>query len=136
MRILLLLPLVFFSCAKDETTISFDEAITYAADVKVDAAGDTVYAVYLPSGFTPNGNGVNDVYFARGIGIDPDEYSMSIYNRFDNLVYLTSDENKGWDGQIQGQADFLPVGIYTVDVSLKDTLGEEHHYHYHATLSK
>jgi gliding motility-associated-like protein len=136
MRFLLLLPLIFFSCAKDETAINFDETITYATDVKVDAAGDTVYAVYLPSGFTPNGNGVNDVYWVRGTGIDPGNYSMSIYNRLDNLIYYASDPDKGWDGRIQGQSVLMPSGIYTVDVLLADTLGEEHHYRYHATLVK
>lgn len=74
------LPALFLlaSCAKEEVE-GFDSQITIAQDFKVDpATGDTFYHIYMANGFTPNGDGRNDLYYAVGIGFDYDNFSMSI----------------------------------------------------------
>ncbi len=52
--------------------------------------------IFLPNAFTPNGDGSNDVLFVRSKIIENME--LSIYNRWGELVFRTTDKNTGWDG--------------------------------------
>lgn len=125
---------LFASCAKEEVD-GFDSQITIAADFKVDAAtGDTFYRFYMPNGFTPNGNGINDIYYTPGTGIDYDNFEMRIYSRENNLVYYSTAPYEGWNGTVQGHGDLSPNGVYTVEVNLEDTSHEHHHYIYEAVM--
>lgn len=52
--------------------------------------------VYVPNTFTPNGDGKNDVLFVRGNSIT--ELYFAVYNRWGQMVFETTDINKGWNG--------------------------------------
>ncbi len=65
--------------------------------------------IYVPSGFTPNGDGLNDVLRPALIGIERFDF-FNIYNRWGQLVYHTITRNSGWDGTINGAAQ--PSGAY------------------------
>lgn len=58
--------------------------------------------LYVPSAFTPNGDGINDM-FKPSYTINLSVYNLSIYNRWGNLVFQTQDILKGWDGKYKGQ---------------------------------
>lgn len=64
---------------------------------------------YIPNAFTPNNDGHNDILkptvFGNVIG-----YHFSVYNRWGQLVFQTSDLNKGWDGRLDGIPQ--PTGTY------------------------
>lgn len=67
--------------------------------------------VFIPNTFTPNGDGSNDLMFARGSKIQ--EMYFAIYNRWGELVFETSDKNVGWDGTFKGRpADVGVFGYY------------------------
>jgi gliding motility-associated-like protein len=57
---------------------------------------------YVPTAFTPNGDGLND-YFSPvpWVGVANLEY-FRVYNRFGQLVYETKDTKRGWDGKLKG----------------------------------
>lgn len=57
--------------------------------------------IYMPTGFTPNGDGKNDKFKPFPVGITKLNY-FNIYNRWGRLVYATSNLNEGWDGRIGG----------------------------------
>ena len=134
MRVLLfLLLIVFVSCGK-ENVQSFDKEITCAKDFRVNAAGDTMYLIYLPSGFTPNGDGKNDAYSINGRLISQDGFEMRIFNRYGNLLYSSTIVNSGWRGNAQGGTTILPNGLYEVQVTAADTLGDTHSYSYRIHL--
>jgi gliding motility-associated-like protein len=57
--------------------------------------------IYVPRVFTPNGDGVNDVLKPILVGI-PTFHYFSVYNRWGNLVFTTSDPGVGWDGRFKG----------------------------------
>lgn len=59
--------------------------------------------IYVPSAFTPNGDGKNDVLRPKLIGIKELKY-FAIYNRYGVLIYKSNNENQGWDGFIKGAA--------------------------------
>lgn len=58
--------------------------------------------IYVPNAFTPNGDGNNDILRAKPVGITSFEY-FSVYNRYGQLVFKTSDYKQGWDGRLRGK---------------------------------
>ena len=69
-------------------------------EILTEECGDK--AVYLPSAFSPNNDGVNDILYVRGTGIRSIE--LLIYNRFGELVFKSDNINNGWDGTFRGKA--------------------------------
>jgi gliding motility-associated-like protein len=70
--------------------------------------------VFIPNTFTPNGDGVNDVFYPRGQGIRAVRY-LRIFNRWGQLVFErtnfnTDDRSAGWDGTYKGQK--LPGDVF------------------------
>jgi gliding motility-associated-like protein len=59
--------------------------------------------VFVPTGFTPNGDGRNDVLKAIPVGISHFDY-LRIFNRWGQLVFETSNAAMGWDGTQKGIA--------------------------------
>lgn len=57
--------------------------------------------IYIPSAFSPNGDGTNDVLYVRGAGISV--MNLIIYDRWGNVVFQTQDRSIGWDGTIDGK---------------------------------
>ena len=64
--------------------------------------------VFIPSGFTPNGDGENDVFYVRGNNID--EVYLAVYNRWGQKLFETNDKEIGWDGVFKGRE--LPPDVY------------------------
>jgi gliding motility-associated-like protein len=65
--------------------------------------------LFLPTGFTPNGDGVNDVFRAQGREVV--EFELLIYDRGGQLIFRSSSIDLGWDGTANGKD--LPSGVYT-----------------------
>jgi gliding motility-associated-like protein len=63
----------------------------------------------LPTAFTPNSDGENDVFIIRGGPFD--DVDFKIYNNWGQLVFSSNDVLKGWDGTYKGVDS--PVGVYT-----------------------
>lgn len=57
--------------------------------------------VFVPSAFTPNGDGLNDIIAPIAVGIKRIEY-FRIFNRWGQLVFSTTVNGQGWDGKIAG----------------------------------
>lgn len=64
---------------------------------------------YLPSAFTPNADGLNDIMKPYLVGMKALS-SFSIYNRWGNLIFLSKKEGEGWDGKFNGIDQ--PTGAY------------------------
>lgn len=63
----------------------------------------------LPTGFTPNGDGENDVFIIRGGPFKSVDFR--IYSNWGEEVFSTTDAEIGWDGTLKGEP--APLGIYT-----------------------
>lgn len=74
----------------------------------------------FPTGFTPNGDGVND--FARIIKyLNIDRLiDLSIYNRFGEAVFRTNNINEGWDGTYKGKDSEIGTYIWVIRAVTKD----------------
>jgi gliding motility-associated-like protein len=62
----------------------------------------TLPTVFVPSGFTPNNDGLNDVLKPIAVGMKQIE-TFSIFNRWGDLVFTTKINGHGWDGRINGR---------------------------------
>ena len=69
----------------------------------------------FPDIFSPNGDGKNDTFFIPHI-CDISPFEMHIYNRWGQLVFQSSDINKGWDGKYRDSPE--PQEVYWLWVSL------------------
>jgi gliding motility-associated-like protein len=74
--------------------------------------------IYLPNIFSPNGDGVNDLFFVRGDCID--EMSLIIYDRWGEKVFDSKDPNSGWDGNFRGKSLESGVFYYFFKATLKN----------------
>jgi gliding motility-associated-like protein len=76
----------------------------------------------LPTTFTPNGDGINDIIYVKGWGIK-DLISFQIYNRWGELVFESTEEEEGWDGYYKGMLQ--NNGAYTYKVKAQSWRDEE-----------
>ncbi|MEO7922495.1 MAG: PKD domain-containing protein [Chitinophagaceae bacterium] len=76
--------------------------------------------VFVPTAFTPDNNGLNDVVRPICVGIQKLNY-FRIYNRWGELVFTTTNDRQGWDGRISGRNQDSGVFVWTV--SAIDYLG-------------
>lgn len=79
---------------------------------------------FVPSAFTPNGDGNNDVFMGKGTNIKT--YEMAIFNRWGDRVFTTLNPALGWDGTERGTP--LCTDVYVYRIKLTNTLGDEQEY--------
>jgi len=58
-------------------------------------------SMYIPSAFTPNGDGLNDSFGAKSENIE--RFKMQIYNRWGELMFESDDISHWWDGTFRGE---------------------------------
>ena len=68
--------------------------------------------IFVPNTFTPNGDGLNETFGARGEGIG--WFDMQIYDRWGNLIFQSSNPNQQWDGTYNKQR--APEGAYVYKI--------------------
>jgi gliding motility-associated-like protein len=74
----------------------------------------TGYDLFVPSAFSPNNDGRNDVFQVTAPGL-VELKSFIIYNRWGQLVFSSNNISKGWDGKINGQP--AAAGVYVWFIS-------------------
>jgi gliding motility-associated-like protein len=77
-------------------------------------------SVFVPTAFTPNNDGLNDVIRPIAVGIQEIKY-FSIFNRWGQRVFNTTADRAGWDGRINGTLQ--ASGVYVWMVSAIDYTG-------------
>jgi len=106
---------------------------SYVLTVSDDAGcptSDTIYikaykgpAIYVPSAFTPNNDGRNDLFRCIAPGIST-LYFFNVYNRYGQLIYTSNNSRAGWDGNYNGKPQ--PMGTYVWMVKGLDYKGNIH----------
>ena len=79
--------------------------------------------LFIPNGFTPDGDGKNDVFFIKGLNGRP--VKLSIFNRWGNKVYEKSDYDNSWNGYVNISAitlgaDKVPAATYYYIIEFLD----------------
>lgn len=70
---------------------------------------------YIPNAFTPNGDGINDVF--KTTALDIEDYEIEVYNLWGERVFNTNTPEYGWDGIYKGKQS--PQGVYLYKVKFK-----------------
>ena len=73
-----------------------------------------IYQIFIPSAFTPNNNGINDVFKLEIIG--QKNYTMTIFNKWGEIVY--NEKNGTWDGKINNNT--VQHGLYSYSILVND----------------
>jgi gliding motility-associated-like protein len=142
----------FFSNGKDtssksDPTYIFPEIGNYFVYLKVISNHGCVDSVYkklsvvedvtffIPNSFTPNGDGNNEIFLPKGVGIK--KYRMDIFDRWGQLVYTSTDVAQGWDGKSKKGGDILPQDVYVYKISVtNNNSSKPKQYTGHVTLMK
>jgi len=82
---------------------------------------ETQPEIFIPTAFSPNGDGTNDVLLAITAGIKQFDY-FRVYNRWGNMVFTTANPSQGWDGTMNGIKQ--PPGTYVFDAQGVDYTGK------------
>jgi gliding motility-associated-like protein len=91
-----------------------------SAYVKVTIFKTKAY-IFVPTAFTPNSDGLNDIVAPYSVGIKRINY-FNIYNRWGQLVFTTTNDKQGWDGRINGRLQ--DTNVYAWMVSAVDYLDQ------------
>ncbi len=59
--------------------------------------------IYTPNAFTPNNDGLNDVFLPVVSGLEPGSYELMVFNRWGEMVFYSTDPTRGWDGRFNGE---------------------------------
>lgn len=89
---------------------SVSGAVTYSNNETIKLE----YALFVPSGFTPNGDGLNDLFEVKGKRFE--NFSIKVLNSAGQVVYTGADRSTGWDGNYNGKPQ--PAGAYAYEVTI------------------
>lgn len=81
------------------------------------------HAIWIPNAFTPNGDGLNDVFPIYGEGIG-DNLKLQIFNRWGELIYTGNGPQSSWNGRLNGR--LAQEGVYVYRITYTDLkIGED-----------
>ena len=78
------------------------------------------FELFIPNSFTPDGDRINDTFGCKGYGIST--YTISILNRWGELVFNSNDINIEWDGNNSIN------GVYAYRIDIVDMIGKSHYF--------
>lgn len=78
-------------------------------------------ALFVPNTFTPNDNGLNDIFLAYGREIAT--FHMLIFDRWGQVIFESKDINQGWDGSYKGE--IVQDGTYVWKINYTEVAGKE-----------
>ena len=101
------LPVSLAGCYAVTAIDSFNNESVYSVRICVDNCID----YKLPNVFTPNGDGINDIFRPSNYSY-VEKVDMKIFNRWGTLVYKTEDPNINWDGKRMNSNQLVSPGVY------------------------
>ncbi len=130
----------------ENPTHTYADTGTYCATLKVmDIHGceasytncievNPVFTFYIPDAFSPNGDGINDVFMPKGSFIK--DYEMYIFDRWGMKLFYSNDIFNGWPGTVGKGTGICQEDTYVYLINVTDTQGVKHSYTGKVTLIK
>ena len=110
------------------TFINGNDTVAYTKDYWQDAQPITIQIseskLEMPNAFSPNGDGINDIYRAKNNYQSIVEFDAYIFNRWGQKIYEWHDPAGGWDGKFNGKD--VKQGVYFVLVKAKEADGRKY----------
>lgn len=99
--------------------VDFDGCSTDTVSLVINT--NSCHKLYIPNSFSPNNDGVNDVFTFKGTNVfNP---RMEIYTRWGELVCLIESSSQVWTGNVNNSGYFCESGIYTWKMFYRDDKG-------------
>ncbi len=92
------------------------------------------FTLFVPNSFTPNNDGVNDVWFP--VFDQLDEIQISIFNRWGDVVFEGNKQNFFWTGNVRSGDYYAPNGAYSYKILYKSQFGDDEIIYGHIVLSR
>ena len=107
-------------------TVTNDYGCSYSDTVDIAAATEECSdpSIYIPNIFSPNGDGVNDVFEVYGTDIT--QLSVQVFDRWGKLVFYSTDVEAAWDGTRNGKPMNTAVFAYLIRVTFVGNYQEEY----------
>ena len=118
-QLLLMLLLLLCPLMVSAQTENNDETTTEQQDTTT-----AISFIDIPNAFSPNGDGVNDIYRVKTNYVGIVEFRATIFNRWGQKLYEWTDLDGGWDGTSGGKE--VKQGTYFVVVKAKGSDGRTH----------
>ncbi|HEY8403725.1 MAG TPA: gliding motility-associated C-terminal domain-containing protein [Flavobacteriales bacterium] len=83
---------------------------------------DCTYAIYIPNSFTPDNDGINEVWQITTYNVL--KLTLRIYNRWGDAIFTSHDLNPVWKGEVNGGEYFARDGVYTFHLVYETINGE------------
>ena len=76
-------------------------------------------SIFVPNTFTPNEDGLNDVFLPSICGFEIEYYELKIWDRWGTLIFESSSPKKPWIGDVRDGENFAQDGTYAWQLFLK-----------------
>lgn len=92
------------------------------------------YGLYIPNTFTPQGDGINELWEVKGIGVQ--EYHLVLYTRWGERIFETETFKHYWNGRKYNRGEIVQQDVYAYRIWVRDVFGRQHEYTGHVLLLK
>ncbi len=110
-----------------------EEVIAVFTDITKDLSSSGDFA-NIPTGFTPNGDGLNDIFKPLGSVMQVTDYELTMWSRWGEEVYRSTTIEQGWDGTYKGNPAI--TGVYAYIIKYKNIYGESKVFKGNVTLTR
>lgn len=105
------------------TIVAFDangcrDTFTMTITVKV------ILSIFIPNCITVNGDGLNEVFYVEGIGMDTSTFELTVFDGFGREIFYSNDILKGWDGRPKQSSNANPQDVYAYRLTVRDIYGD------------
>lgn len=90
------------------------------------------FSLYVPNAFTPNNDGLNDFFEAKGVGIT--EFYMDIFDTWGHLIFHSESLNERWSGKADTGTEIFKQDVYTWKIRVKDIRNKWHYLSGHVMI--
>lgn len=113
-----------FACKKDPVSPTLSATDIESIDTvnfRSSSTGTISSTLYIPNTFSPNDDGLNDVFYAKGVGVSA--FNMEIRDKWAKLVFSSNDITWGWNGTYKNE--LLPITLYYYKINITTIDGEK-----------
>ena len=117
----------------NDSTLDTLQITFYEGDTIIAHLQPQEYSYYVPNAFSPNGDGINDVWQPWANVVDLETFNLRIYDRWGEVLVETNDPMSSWDGTVNGT--LVPGGVFAFHASVQEGITKEKHEVYgHVTV--
>ena len=103
-------------------TVTDEHNCVDTASVHINVVPEVI--IHVPNAFTPNDDGLNDIWLPVISNNGDAFYELLVYNRWGELIFRSNDPNVGWNGKQNGKT--ATAGVYTYVITYSDYFNKKY----------